>query len=196
MLDGAFVFEAATHRYRVGGVAVPGITTILRRGGASREGPWFRSEHRERGRMVHAACLVRDLGTPPQVPSQYGPFYDGWDGFMREVRPTWEQLEEPRVERALHFAGTPDREGWMRGWRVVVEIKTGRYARWHGYQLAGQDILLGGPRRRRFAVYLPGDGTYRVREFDDPGDYPRFLQMLEATDGEAGNEDDGWEQDD
>lgn len=173
---------------------VPAITTVLRAGGESRSGPWFKPEHRERGRVVHAACLVHDLGSTPVVLPEYDRYLDGWRQFMRETRPTWRELEQPRVERRLLFAGTPDRRGLLRAWDSIVEIKTGRPAKWHGTQTAGQDLLIGdGKRRRRFVVYLPGDGRYRLREYDDVTDYLRFMDCLRDAHGETN--DDEWEQD-
>lgn len=197
MLRGQFRFETATHRYFVGDRPVPAITTVLRVGGHTKDGPWFKPEHRERGRLVHAACLVRDLGTPPSIPSKYSPYYDGWDAFMREVRPRWRELEQPRVNRRMAYAGTPDRVGFVNGYESIVEIKTGRAARWHAYQTAGQDLLVGGPmatRRRRLVVYLPGDGTYFMREHASANDYIEFLTALRETHGEAehADDDDEW----
>lgn len=198
MIRGRFRFDGATHRYFVGRRPVPAITTVLRESGRAPSGPWMREEHRTRGRLVHSACLTHDLGAEVVLDEQYYRWFEGWLRFVRDVRPRFTLLEQPQVDRQRGFAGTPDRVGIVRGIpETVIEIKTGQPAPWHGLQTAAQDLLLGGPlagRRRRMVVYLPGDGTCRVREHTRALDYIDFLDALRDThDAEA---DATWDHDD
>lgn len=166
----------------MGRTTLPSITAVLRGASRTKSGPWFTPEHRERGKVVHAATLVADLGAEPVIPDQWRPYLDGWLAFTAAVRPKWLELEQPRyrVDLPHPFAGTPDRVGLMNGHPCVLEIKTGRAASWHKYQTAAQDILLGGPMtgRRRLVCYLPGDGSFSLSEHDSPVDYLTFLDDL------------------
>lgn len=180
-LDGPFVYRHDEHRYTVCGEDVPAISTLLREAGhCSAVGPWLQPKHRERGRQVHAACLALDLGVRPDLPDEHLGYLDAYRKFAATLRPkpTWDHMEEPLVERRLGYAGTPDRVGFMRG-RAVLEIKTGGRDRWHGVQLAAQDILCGGPRRRRVAVYLSKTGQFTLHEYEDAADYVAFLEAVD-----------------
>jgi len=176
-----FRYDDRTHTYRLGPHVVPAISAVLRHQEVGRSGPWFKDEHRQRGKAVHRACLALDMGERPErLPDEWMAYVEGWRAFTAAVRPRWREMEQPRVHRGLWFAGTPDRVGLVGG-PAVVEIKTGSEAEWHGVQLAAQDLLTrrpGHPRRRRLSVVLRRDGTYRLHEHDDPRDELRFLQAL------------------
>lgn len=196
-LRGPFRFDPVRHAYTVGDVYVPGITRILRayRGDDVTMG----AEYLARGRAVHAATLLRDLGDDvPPLPPEWQPYYDAYPKFREAVPCEWKGLEQARVNRALRYAGTPDRWGLVAGYPAVLEIKTGYPAVWHGWQLAAQDLLLPAPHRvrRRFAVYLHKDGRPKLKEYNDPTDYVRFLDALDAFGGGDDGEDDDGEDDD
>lgn len=185
MLRGAFRFHASSHTYIVGDTVVPGITAILQASGRVVGAPWFEETHRERGKAVHAAALALDFGDEPApLPADWQPYLDAYVKFREAVKPRWREMEFPRVERHLGFAGTPDRVGEVNGYPCVLEIKTGEAAAWHALQTAGQDLLLGKVgTRRRLAVYLSKLGRYALREHTAALDYTRFLQALNHTTG-------------
>jgi hypothetical protein len=141
----------------------------------------------ERGRVVHLATLRLDLGAPVTgvmagVEDAWHPFIVAYQIFRHEVRCRWKKMEHPKVHRRLRFASIIDRVGTVSGRPTVFEIKTGFPAPFHGPQLAAADILVTGRvrlgLRRRLAVYLHADGTYKLQEYTDPADYTRFLQAL------------------
>jgi hypothetical protein len=182
MLRGPFRFDRTTHRYSVGRRAVPGITSVIRAAGHS-DYEWVTAEAMRRGTAVHAATLAHDLGDDPLLPPEWQPYLWAYLEFRRAVRCVWSELEQPRVERALGFAGTPDRVGIVSGRPALLELKTaasGQAVPWHGIQTAAQDMLLGGVRgqRQRLVVYLMPDGRFRLREHTDPRDYLQFLEAL------------------
>jgi hypothetical protein len=185
MLTGPFRFDTAAHTYSVGGVPVPGIHAVLRAGGLEHGGKHFTQEHRDRGKAVHLATLRHDLGeTRLVLPAEWQPFFDAYLLFRAEVECRWRKLEHPKVHRLLRYATIIDREGLVSGLPSVVELKTSNgltRVGWHGVQLAGADMLLGGgSHRRRLVVYLSGSGYYRLSEFTDPADYFRFRGALES----------------
>jgi hypothetical protein len=191
VLTGPFRFCTATHTYTVGGVVVPGIHTVLRAGGVEQGGAWFTQEARERGKAVHEASLLWDLGSPVVLREEWQPFLDAYIQFRREVPCRWRILEVPKLHRRLRYASIIDRAGTVSGRPAVVELKTGGPASFHGPQLAGADILLS-PQirigvRRRLAVYLRADGTYQLKEYADSADYFRFMDSVKAYWAEATN---------
>ena len=191
-----FRFKADTHTYFVGTRPVPAITTVLRASGRVKEGPWFKPEHRERGKAVHLATLYFDLGLKQLVDPRWEGYFEGYVKFARETRPRWRELEQPRLHRKLGYAGTPDRIGFVIHGDAIVEIKTGGVSDWHAIQTAAQDILIGGPApgRRRLALYLPGDGEYFLREHKHSTDYLKFFTDLQKVhDGETNHD---WADDD
>jgi hypothetical protein len=179
VLRGPFRFDTAAHAYAVGRVAVPGIHAVLLACGVEPTGArYYTPEARERGKAVHAATLLHDMGeTSVRLPDAWAPFFDAYRLFRREAPCRWRRMEHPRVHRRLGYATIIDRWGQVSGRPAVVEIKTGGPAPFHGPQLAGADLLLGPARglRRRLAVYLRADGSYKLVEYDTAADYHRFL---------------------
>lgn len=181
MLTGPFRFDTERHEYTVGGIVVPGIHTVLKAGGLEPEGTFYTAEHRERGKAVHLATLMHDLGdTSIELPDEWRPYFDAYLKFRAEVACKWRRLEHPKVHRRLRYATIIDREGLMSGRPAICEIKTGYPAPFHGPQLAGADMLLGRTlgARRRMAVYLRSDRTYKLQEYTEAADYHRFLQSV------------------
>jgi hypothetical protein len=209
-LRGAFRFDAETHTYRVGAVTVPGIHAVLRAGGIEKDLSFLSDYYLRRGRAVHDATMRLDLGYPlatveTGLAEGWHPFLHAYVQFRLDVRCRWTKVEQPAVHRTLRYATIIDRVGRVSGRPTVFEIKTGYPAEFHGPQLAGADILVAGRvrvgLRRRLAVYLRDDGSYRLKEYDDPADYSRFLGAVDAfwREDEAGDEDrfdsygDGWD---
>lgn len=190
MMRGPFRFDVERHRYTVGGVEVPAVGTIVRWARVNaHDGPWMREEHRERGKAIHAASLALDIGAEDadtllrRLPDAWRPYLQAYVNFRGTGKVfKWRRMEQPYVNRSLGFAGTPDRVGSMNGYAAILEIKTGHETDWHGLQTAGQDILLHRDwhlrRYRRFVVYLHREGTFKLREHVDSGDYLRFLDAL------------------
>lgn len=183
MLTGAFHFDTVAHVYTVGGVVIPGHTSVLADDDADAMDPdWFQPEHRARGSAVHAATLAWDLGdTPTPLPVEWQGFYRAYLAFRASVVCRFTLLETPRVSRTLRYAATIDRAGLVNTRETVLEIKTGGPAHFHGPQTAGQDLLLPGARgtRRRMVVYLSADGKFKLREYTSAGDYAVFLGALD-----------------
>jgi hypothetical protein len=187
-LRGPFRFDAQTHTYTVGGVAVPGIHAVLRAGGIEKDLSFLNDYYLQRGRAVHEATMKLDLGSPLAMvenglSEEWHPFLHAYVQFRSDVTCRWTKVEQPVVHRTLRYATIVDRVGRVSGRPAVFEVKTGYPAEFHGPQLAGADILVAGRvhigLRRRMAVYLTGDGTYKLKEYIDPADYSRFMQAIE-----------------
>ena len=77
------------------------------------------------------------------------------------------------------LAGTPDWDGEVFGHDSIIDYKSGAVDPVVALQLAGYDILKGGPRRKRYALQAKPDGRFKLHEFSDPFDYPRFMNALD-----------------
>jgi hypothetical protein len=129
---------------------------------------------------VHLACARLDKGEPVGLLRETDqPYFDAYLAARAAwFDATWTAIEQPYYSR-LGFAGTPDRLGQFQGHDVVVDIKTGQPAKWHGIQLAAYDLLVPRAlRRQRWAIYLTAAGVPLIRHYDDPRDYARFLHAL------------------
>jgi len=86
---------------------------------------------------------------------------------------TWTSVEQPYFNPELDLAGTPDRIGTIAGRAVVLDLKSGPPAPWHGIQLAAYDLLVPLPhRRRRIGLYLNANGDLaRMRDYRASADY-------------------------
>lgn len=200
-LRGPFRFDSAHHLYTVGETPVPGIHSVLRFGGLEPDLAFLDPIYRQRGKAVHLATLMHDLGAPCTLYEAWQPFMDAYLKFLSEIRCRWTKLEHPKVHRRLGYATIIDRVGTVNRWPTVFEIKTGYPAEFHGPQLAGADLLVSGRvrigLRKRLAVYLQKDGTYRLKEYTDPADYSRFLGAVEEyweDEEECDWSDEGWEE--
>ena len=95
------------------------------------------------------------------------------------MSPTWTSIEQPYYNPELDLAGTPDRIGTMAGRDVVLDLKSGPPASWHGIQLAAYDLLVPlSHRRRRIGLYLNASGEIaRMQDYRDSADYVNALTL-------------------
>ena len=188
--NGRCTLDEASHVYRVRGVEIPGVSTVLSLAGlepAFTVDPVTLQLAAQRGTCVHEATAIDDrhflgVGRPldmTQLEPELVPYVLAWRAF-REREPF--QLDPTRIEELVWqdglepFAGTLDREGTWNGRPAILDIKTVKELRWTmGVQLAGYAI---GARQRRddvdeaqdycrVLVQLRADGGYRVYASDD-----------------------------
>lgn len=164
-------FDHELHIHSFSGKIIPGATEILRDAGF--KGP---DGNMEMGRAVHIATQYDDEGTLnfASVSDEVYPYLEGWRKFRSETGFKPNRIEEPNINQALWFAAVLDREGtWDKGnAHVLVEIKKYSPPYFTGLQLALQDLTL--PTlslpRKRIAVELKADGTYKIHEYRDAND--------------------------
>jgi hypothetical protein len=139
----------------------------------------------ERGRLVHHATAVIDRGDSIDdyvVPDHIGGYVEGYHAFLREMKfvpdPDW--IERPMiVELFGHRVGmTPDAVGTIARVPTLIDRKTSvtSHPAW-AIQTAGYDLGLraaGLQVRQRMAVQLSSSGYYKVRLYEDRGDYDTF----------------------
>lgn len=156
------VFDSENHEYRYDGRPKTSVTQRITQAGLLGAGAAFYTPATaERGTAVHLACADYDLGRPVTLPEQWAGYLTSYTTWCEMTQPEWSAVEEPRYSVTYDIAGTPDRLGTMGGRDVVLDIKTGTAADWHGVQLCLYDLLcdeLPPRQRRRIALYLCADG--------------------------------------
>ena len=181
-------FDPIAHRYAVDGRGVLSVTSRIAAAGLLGSAAAFYDQtSAERGTRVHAACLALDLNQPVTLLDDERGYLDSYAAWRSLIVPTWTRLETPCYSATYDTAGTADRLGTIAERPVVLDLKTGHTAGWHGIQLAMYDLIHDDvpPRqRRRIALYLRPDGrTAQSVEYHAPADYQIALALLKGTHG-------------
>ncbi|MDH3376440.1 MAG: hypothetical protein OEQ39_05665 [Gammaproteobacteria bacterium] len=190
-------FDAPT--YTVKGKAVPRVSTILNSlysfYGVSRETMDFAAE---RGKHIHLATHYIDENdfSYEDADPQIKPYLDAYRQFKYDVRPEWTGIERRVYSAKYGYAGTLDRVGVLHGLRgtpeAVVDIKAVHAIspitalQTAAYEMADRNNNRMSARKR-YALQLKSDGTYKLEKFDDPGDFSVFLCALTMHNWRARN---------
>ncbi len=178
-------FDPAAHAYTFNSRPVVGVTSLLQHLHSFAGVPLDVLEAaRERGTAVHAACQFLDendldeeqLAIDNRLVSGY---LQGWKKFVAEFAPAWTAIERPVYHASFRYAGTPDRFAVIAGEPWCLDIKTAIAS--HpvmGLQTAAYSYAAGMPRARRATVHLGAEGTFRLKEWIDPNDWPVFASLV------------------
>ena len=182
----AIHFDPETHIYTTdAGSVVPSITQRIRRGGLL--GPatqFYSAESADRGTAVHLACADRDQGRDVAdfLKGEFGGFLTSYIRWCEAMEPVWTSIETPQYSPRYQTAGTADRVGTINGRPVVLDLKSGGKANWHGVQVAFYDLIhddLPPRQRRRLVLYLRSHGRMaQLVEFRSPYDYTQALALI------------------
>lgn len=181
-------FDPESHTYSVGGVKIPSVTTILKPlYDFSMIKPEVLQRKADIGQAVHLATEYHDqddLDFDSLDPLIAG-YVTGWVRFRRETGFTPRVIEGQYYHPLHRYAGTMDREGDYQGDPTILDVKTTVVmSPAVGVQLAAYTELYAAnhpdkPKpTRRTAVQLFPDGTYRAKDYTDPGDFATFLSLL------------------
>lgn len=173
-------FDEATHTYtlRPSGIVLPSVSEIIAPLRDLSSIPKARLDFaRDRGKAVHKACELLDLGTldVDDLDEQLVPYVQAWGQFMRDFQPVWTDIERADYHETLLYAGTPDRGGrtsireengrkFETG--VLYRIKVDAKATFAldpavQVQLSGYDLMdENGPADELWSVRLQKNGTY------------------------------------
>ncbi|MHB1260310.1 MAG: hypothetical protein ACYC2H_01200 [Thermoplasmatota archaeon] len=200
MANQTFRFDAHAHEYIANdtGEVLPHITAFLR-AGCLVDDRWFKDEHRERGKHVHALTADYDLGAiedPKESTSLYKGYLLAYAKAKAGLRPTWDAIEEPRVHWGYRIAGCPDRVGVVMGGVALGDIKSGvevkaratvtggRIVSVAAIQMAIQAIIVA-PERHvppesilRFGIYGKSNGKSRVVPYTDQRDFDVAYRLI------------------
>lgn len=181
-------FDEATHTYRLDGVVVPSVTTIMK--------PLYNFDFvseltleiaSKRGVEVHKACEMYDLDDLDESSLdgwKWINYFKAWKRFREESGYVPHLTEKQVHHPTLKFAGTLDSAGVMNGEEVVIDRKTtASLSSAIGVQLAAYDEALRQedpkqPKRKRYAVQLRPDGTYRLQPYEKSTDWTTFVALI------------------
>lgn len=175
----SLIFDEATHTYLLGDAALPSVTGIIKDMGLVHS-DYFTEYSRDRGTKVHQAIQLHNDGELDEdtLDPVLRPYLTAWQRFKDEAHVTIEASEVRLASEVYRFAGTIDAVGTIGGTPAILDIKSGQVQPWTAIQLAGYHILLDQPARKRYAVQLKEDGSYRLHEFKDRQDRGVFLAAL------------------
>lgn len=186
-------FDPVEHRYFFDGVRVPNVTSVLDAlTDFSRVPPGVLEHARQEGTAIHKTIELycgQDLAED-HLPQWLQPRLAAFKKFELETGFICKGSER-RVFHATHrYAGTEDLEGAMPKLHAdesIIDIKRSFFAgATIGLQLAAYLEARNAERRkeklpkikRRYALQLRDDGTFRMREFDNPADFTVFVGLL------------------
>ena len=183
---------------------VPRVTTILSTIFPITIDPARLVLAQQRGTAVHRACELLDGGGDgsgldiESLDPAWKPYVTAYQRFLTDTGFRVTDIEVP-VRSVRHgYKGTPDRLGLLADKPILLDLKSGvpwptvalqtaAYAEaWKEQE--GERIL-----RRRAALYLRADATYRLTFCEDRDDFKRFTACLVlyhwlAKEGKIGND--------
>ena len=149
---------------------------------------FFTEESRLRGRAVHAGlhfALKGTLDWNTLHPDLHGYVKSGLR-LVDRLGPTIIRAETPLYHPTLRFAGTSDQEWELKGWRYIIDFKSGKAPAVTRYQTAAYELLSRvnlNPiqRYKRAAVELQEDGSIaNMVKYEDHTDGAGWLNLLGA----------------
>jgi hypothetical protein len=182
----AIHFDPETHVYTTDyGSEVTSVTQRIKRGGLLGPAAQFYSvESASRGGAIHLGCEHRDQGRDVTafLKGEYGGYLTSYIRWCEAMEPVWTSIETPSYSPRYQTAGTADRVGTINGRPVVLDLKSGGKASWHGVQVAFYDLIyddLPPRQRRRIVLYLRSNGRMAQSvEFSSPYDYTQALALI------------------
>lgn len=178
-------FDPVEHVYTVGARRVPSVTqTLAPLIDYSQVPAAVLKRAQDLGTAVHRMTELYDLDDldVDSLSQELMPYLTAWMRFRAETGFVPELIEQRFHHSALHFAGTLDRTGLIKGRRSVIDIKKMlRLGPVIGVQLAAYKELCiknGVAIDDRYGLGLRADGTYRLVPYTDKHDWPTFLSLL------------------
>jgi len=179
----SLTFRDDIHEYRFGGVVVPSVTQILK---PLTDYSFVQAEALENARQagvaIHKTVELECKGDLDEdaLPEWLRPYLSAWRKFVLETGFVLEASEERVYHAGCRYAGTLDLRGATRRHkRGLFDIKRSFAAGPAiGVQTAAYANAIDWRDAARFGLQLRGDGTYRLREFNDPADWSVFLALL------------------
>lgn len=179
-------FIEDSHTYLLAGRRVPSVTEVLSLVESYANVPQDVLEAAARfGRHVHQACDMYDRGEldMTMLDPALAPCVKAYADFLRSSGAVVIASEQPVVHEELGYAGTPDKVVVMNGRVSVPDIKCTAVVPYTvGAQTAAYakayKQMHGGAEPSRFCLHLRHDGTWRLIQRKDMGDWSDFVSCL------------------
>ena len=170
------LFFEDTHEYLVDGKPVPSVTEILSplHRSYAKVNPSVLEYAANRGKAVHEALEVYDLGGELEARPEAVPYVQAYLDWHRTYSPNWLAVEKMVFCEEGWFIGTLDRMGYLNdGKLAIVDIKTSQPTReayvsvclqTMAYAMAAmsEEISLDYQKINRYGLFLMKDGKYRL----------------------------------
>lgn len=195
MVKPEIIFDEATHTYLVDGEEVPSVTTILQpltSRGYGKINPSVLEYAANRGRAVHEALEIYDLGAEPEVYPEIEGYIRAYLEWQSIYKPNWSGIEEVVYCESEGFIGTLDRVGTLNGTALaIVDLKTSTptkealvsvcvqtaaYAMAYTEQNKKPQEFM--EQIKRYGLFLKADGSYRLVDCDEYEDKYGFGAIL------------------
>lgn len=173
-------FDEAEHKYLVDGREVPSVTEILAplHRSYGKINPSVLEYAARRGKAVHEALEVYDLGGKLEAPAEIVPYCEAYLDWAQTYRPKWLGIEQIVYDDTSDYIGTLDRIGYLNGVEfAVVDIKTSQpskealvsvcvqtYAYAIAYLMSHDDCPI---MIKRYGLFLKSDGSYRFLDCEE-----------------------------
>jgi hypothetical protein len=176
------LFDAARHRYVVGGREYPSVTRVLAAAGLNDLSGIpidVLQRKREIGIAVDLAIQLDIAGTldDDSVDPAAAGYFRGWRRFRSDVASTVRWFQRRICDTTFGYAGTPDLGLEIGGDEWLVDVKTtAAESAAHGVQLAAYARPLG--LSKRACLYLKPDGRFVFLAYTATDDYATFVACL------------------
>lgn len=169
-------FDKDTHTYLVDGEEVVNTTEILSPLHQSYKSisPGVLELAANRGKAVHEATELIDMGEEPEVPFEIAGYIEAYIDFLSVYRPTWIEIESIVYNEAEGYIGTLDRLGYFSNddRLNLVDIKTSAATRESITSACLQTYAYAkayDPQAdiERWVLFLKSDGTWSLRNCAD-----------------------------
>lgn len=166
------------HKYFINDRPVISVTNVLREASVYDYG-FSDGMAMDRGTAVHTMTELFDKGAldVDKLDNPVLPYFEGYLAFLEDHKPVMISIEELVGNLVYWYAGRLDRRLILHDHEVLLDIKTGQPAAWHGLQTSAYAKCIGRPLRRA-ALYLSDKGTYKLEYFDHPDDWDVFRAAL------------------
>ena len=169
-------FDEATHTYLVDSMEVPSVTQILEplHKSYKQVNPSVLEYAANRGRAVHEALEVYDLGGELEATPETEPYIRAYLDWEQVYKPKWIGVEQVVFCEEGWFIGTLDRVGYLNGNELaIVDIKTSTPNRESyvsvclqtmAYAMAyasGTNHKTDWQKISRYGLFLKNDGNFR-----------------------------------
>lgn len=174
-------FDPIAHEYRHAGKVVRSVTQVLKGAGLV-DDRWYTEESSDSGTGAHAAIEAWIKFGDDESGPIYAPYLKAYQRFLAETGFIVTDSERRLYSAVWGYAGTADLFGFLNDRFACLDIKTGAPLRVHGVQLAAYADAYAEETQTfcdtRGGLYLSSDGTYKIRNYEDPNDINVFRSAL------------------
>lgn len=194
-----YTYNAERHHHFIDGLRVPGVTTVLKDGGAicykfSSEDALYRGNYVHAGADLYNKKILNMATLKPE----FRPYIEAWIQFMEDTGAVVIASELHVYSLAWRYAGILDSIVDIKGRRTLIDVKTGAdvMPSWElqtaGYKIAYQEMLKhklvsGKAIQDRMAVQLKPTGKYIPLPHKGTNDENEYLSFVVAHKWRARN---------